>query len=181
MLGTNSISRKATPTTEKPRRIVASQPAVERSGGTLTGLSARSRGHKPLRRGAHGVGQPVGTALLQNHTSDGARRTCRYGSCRRTPTSSHGSTPSRTRPGTSSASSERTWSAAGARAQRGWIAGQNGTAPKREAARQCANIAVDLSLRTLTAQEEDVLQAMIAKSDIDVIVALTDLAERVFR
>ncbi len=51
-----------------------------------------------------------------------------------------------------------------------------------EAARQCANIIVDLSLRTLTeAQEEDVLQAMIAKSDIDVIVALTDLAERVFR
>lgn len=51
-----------------------------------------------------------------------------------------------------------------------------------EAARQSENIIVDLSLRTLTdAQEEEVLQAMIAKSDIDVIVALTDMVERVFR
>lgn len=51
-----------------------------------------------------------------------------------------------------------------------------------DAARQSENVIVDLSLRTLTdAQEEEVLQAMIAKSDIDVIVALTELLERVFR
>ena len=51
-----------------------------------------------------------------------------------------------------------------------------------DAARQCANIVADLSMRTLTeAQEEEVLQAMIAKSDIDVIIAITDLAESVFR
>ena len=51
-----------------------------------------------------------------------------------------------------------------------------------DAARQSENVIVDLSLRTLTdAQEEEVLQEMIKKGDIKVIVALTELLERVFR
>ncbi len=51
-----------------------------------------------------------------------------------------------------------------------------------EAARQCSNIIVDLSLRTLTGeQEEEVLRAMISKKDIDAIIALSDVFERVFR
>jgi len=51
-----------------------------------------------------------------------------------------------------------------------------------EAARQCSNIIVDLSLRTLTGeQEEEVLRAMISKKDIDAIITLSDVFERVFR
>lgn len=50
------------------------------------------------------------------------------------------------------------------------------------AARQCSNIIVDLSLRTLTGeQEEEVLRAMVSKKDIDAIIALSDVFERVFR
>ena len=51
-----------------------------------------------------------------------------------------------------------------------------------EAARQCSNIIVDLSLRTLTGeQEEEVLRAMASKKDIDAIIALSDVFERIFR